>query len=205
MPIVNNPFADMEPTEEAPYGWTVGDDGQPRPKRRRGRRPKTEQPAEVVDMAEQGDSDTPGESPSLDDLGLEADPEPERPRIKPLRLRKTKVKVTPAQRKDIQAKIALLLMAPAGMVARRDPYCGTVLVEQLPPISAALADIACDSAEVVAYFTTTGSGFMKWMNLVLALQPVGEMYWAHHVTGAVGRAERSENEEAFDYHAPAFG
>jgi hypothetical protein len=199
-----NPFADMEPTEDAPFGWTAAPDGTPRPKKRPGKQTGT-----VKSVPEVVDAEPAAEPVPLDELELEKDPEPERHTrgIKGFRLNKPaqKVKVTPAQKRDIQAKIALLLMAPAGMAKRRDPYCGGVVVEQLPDISAALADIACDSPEVVQYFTTTGSGFMKWMNLVLALQPVGEMYWAHHVTGAVGREQLPPEEEAFDYHAPAFG
>ncbi len=130
---------------------------------------------------------------------FEADPEPEweepslgkrlikdafRPRHgkdKP----KPEVKVTAALRKDVQAKTALLLGMGATAWSSRDPHCGTAAMESVPDVSAALADIFCDSPDIVRWFSA-GSGYMKWLNLAAALQPVASAVWGHHIARTEG-------------------
>lgn len=94
------------------------------------------------------------------------------------------VRVTQALRKDVQAKTALLLTMGAGAWQARDEYCGGALMEAAPAVSKALADIFCDSPDIVRWFSA-GTGYMKWLNLAAALQPVASAVWGHHIAHTV--------------------
>ncbi len=97
-----------------------------------------------------------------------------------------KIRVTATTRRDISAKVGMLLLVPGKIWEARDPWCGGAFVTQLPATRDALADIICDSADLVAWFTGPAGGFMKYLSLATALQPVGIMVWAHHVAHSVG-------------------
>jgi hypothetical protein len=150
-----------------------------------------------------------GESSSYADEPetLTQDPEPKRVVEKNIMKasRKT-VKVTPTIRKDIKAKIALMLTLPAGILARRDPICGPVLLQQTPEISDALVDIICDSPDLVQFFTAGGSGYMKWLGLAVAFQPVATVAFQHHVAHSIGVSEEGNpaQEDWSQYAAPEF-
>lgn len=97
------------------------------------------------------------------------------------------VKVTAAVREDITGKVALLLTLPASAWAARDPWCGPVALDVVPGVSDALADIFCGSPDVVAFFTTAGGDYMKWLKLMTALQPLATTYYRHHIGHTIGQ------------------
>lgn len=131
---------------------------------------------------------------------LEQDPAPiaEEPRKRFGRRRRVveqvPVKITAAVRKDVQAKVALFLSIGASAWAGRDPLCGEVALQVVPDTSKALTDILCESPDVVA-FLTRGSAFVKWIALAQALQPLGAVVYAHHVTRTVTLAEDLDPEQ----------
>ena len=90
-------------------------------------------------------------------------------------------RITNAIRGDIDAKVSFALEIPGRLWQARDPVCGSVFVEQRPEISAALTDIICQSADLVAWFTGPGGNFMMVLNLMAACWPVVTMAMAHHV------------------------
>jgi hypothetical protein len=98
-------------------------------------------------------------------------------------------RVTAATRKDIAAKLQLIMFVPGKVWETRDPWCGGMFVHQLPETVDALTDIICDSPDLVAFFTGPAGGFMKYMKLILALQPVGVTAWQHHIAHAIGGPE----------------
>ena len=110
-----------------------------------------------------------------------------------------KIRVTAAIRKDVEAKIRFVLMPSAQLFAMRDPVCGSVAVEQEPEISSAFAEIVCDSPDLVAWFTGPAGGFMKYFRLVMAVQPVLMIGWAHHIAHAV--IDPAEMADQPDYSA----
>lgn len=112
-----------------------------------------------------------------------------------------KIRVTAAIRKDVEAKIRFVLMPGAQLFAMRDPVCGSVAVEQEPEISSAFAEIVCDSPDLVAWFTGPAGGFMKYFRLVMAVQPVLMIGWAHHIAHAVIEPEAMANGQQPDYSA----
>jgi hypothetical protein len=133
--------------------------------------------------------------PVVDDGGPLAPDEPPAP-IPPGPERKGRTgaaKVTATVRKDIYAKISLGLELPGRVWAARDPYCGGAFVVQRPAIADALADIVCDSADLVAWFTGPAGGFMKYLKLAAALQPVAVTVYGHHIAHAIG-AENGQAE-----------
>ena len=97
--------------------------------------------------------------------------------------RKT-TRVTATMQRDVQAKIRMVLM-PAGKLWQvRDPMCGGTFVQQEPDISEALAEIVCDSPDLLNWFTGPAGGYMKYFKLVMAVQPVLLMVWMHHIAHA---------------------
>lgn len=100
-------------------------------------------------------------------------------------------RVTVKIRKDIQAKTALFLSMGGTVWERRDQVCGGTFVEAVPDVSEALTDIFCDSPDIVRWFTAAG-GFMKWLTLAQALQPVLMAIVGHHVTHSIVDGEPAE-------------
>jgi hypothetical protein len=108
-----------------------------------------------------------------------------------------------AVRKDITAKIALMIGLPAGIWATADPYCGTAASAAVPAFSAALADIVVDSVDLVNWFTA-GGNYLKWLTLATTVAPVLQVVWGHHITHTIGVP--AGEQPAFDptyYPAPA--
>ena len=140
-----------------------------------------------------GPSSSNGGPPPPDSTALPVDDsEPVKPlgfpppgKSKPGKTPRGAVRVTAAGRKDVAAKLQLMLFVPGSVWATRDPYCGGTFMHQLPETVDALTDIVCDSADLYAFFTGPGGSFMKYMKLILALQPVGVMAWQHHIAHAI--------------------
>jgi len=104
------------------------------------------------------------------------------------------IRVTVSVRADITAKIAMPLEIGGQIWRARDPLCGSVFLEQRAAVAEALADIVCDSPDLVAWFTGPMGGFMKYLNLGAALWPVLEMIAAHHVYHSVELAPEDAQE-----------
>ena len=110
---------------------------------------------------------------------------------------KSAPKITVGLRGDIAAKISLMLEVPGQVWAVRDPVCGGTFVNQRPDIAAALTDIVCESADLVAFFTGPAGGFMRWLNLAVACYPVASVVMAHHVYHSIeaGEVEQPNYEQ----------
>ena len=90
-------------------------------------------------------------------------------------------KLTAAVRDDIHAKIDFALELPGRLWQARDPVCGGAFIDQRPEISRSLAEIACRSPALAAWFAGSASGFMVYLDLGAALWPVSVAVMAHHV------------------------
>jgi len=102
----------------------------------------------------------------------------------------------------VHAKIRFVLM-PAGRAwASRDPLCGGTFARQEPEISDALAEIVCDSPDLLRWFTGPAGGFMKYFRLLMALEPVALTLWGHHV--AHGQVVLAEGEAQQPPQMPAY-
>jgi hypothetical protein len=106
-----------------------------------------------------------------------------------------RTRVTATMQRDVQAKIRMVLV-PAGRVwAMRDTVCGPVFVEQEPDISEALAEIVCDSPDLLNWFTGPAGGYMKYFKLLMAVQPVLLVLWMHHIAHADQSAEPAQPQQ----------
>jgi hypothetical protein len=99
---------------------------------------------------------------------------------------------TVAIRKDIRGKIAFIAGLQATVWEMRDPWCGKAFKADVPQLSDALTDIICDSPDLVAWFTS-GGNYMKWLNVVTALQGTGMAMWRHHIVHSVGEEHGAGN------------
>jgi hypothetical protein len=146
--------------------------------------------------------ETPAESDGGEEL-LAADPDPgwEQPGLGERMAGAVKgpaagqKKVSAAVKRDVQAKLAMMSKMATGLWKARDPLCGQVAEEAIPDVSEALADILCDSPDIVAWFTS-GGNYMKWLNLLMALQPVLGAVAAHHIMHTVTLEEEPPQDWA---------
>lgn len=92
------------------------------------------------------------------------------------------VKVTATIRKDVRAKVGIVLVPATELWAMRDNVCGAVAVQQEPRISDALATLICDSPELLNWFTGPTGQFMKYFELFMAVLPILMAVRAHHLT-----------------------
>jgi hypothetical protein len=199
MARTQNPYADMPPTEDAPYGFMPDEDGEPRPRKRRPRSSLKERlsadPDDELELKPdlQVVPDEPEEPEHI------PDPEPKRgnarasakPRPKP---------VTMQVRRDIEGKIGMMLGLTAGMLTPLDPYCFGALGQVTPDLARALSDLAVKSPDMVAWFTTSGK-FMDWFSVATILAPVAKTVWQHHFTRTLGH-EEEQLPDGYAYAAP---
>lgn len=162
---------------------------------------------EIPDESQSGNSLGDSASPSgwttvgESDLANAAkDPQPARSRkiqIKP-QPSTARARVTAADKKDMKAKISLMLLPGAALWGRWDEYCGSAFAKVVPQLSEDLADIFADNAEIVAWFAG-GTGWLKYLKLLNTLQPVGEMMWAHHIAKTVGEVKNGTPPTGVDW------
>lgn len=84
--------------------------------------------------------------------------------------------------KDVEGKVAFMLMTTGTAVGLVDQVCSTAILENTPKIAKALTPILCQSPGVVAWFTKT-SNVMLYVNLAMALAPVVMAVASHHLPG----------------------
>jgi len=92
-----------------------------------------------------------------------------------------RIRVTATVRKDVEAKIRFVAVPAGRMWASSDPVCGGTFCQQEPEISSALAEIVCDSPDLLAWFTGPQGKYMKFFNLFMACVPVGMAVYGHHL------------------------
>jgi hypothetical protein len=103
-------------------------------------------------------------------------------------------RVTASDKRDIKAKIAMMLLPGASLWGSVDPFCGTAFAKVVPDLSEDLADILADNAEIVAWFAS-GAGWLKYLKLLSTLQPVAVMVYQHHIAHTVGEVKDDATSE----------
>jgi hypothetical protein len=84
--------------------------------------------------------------------------------------------------KDIEGKVAFMLLTTGNAIGLVDGVCGNAILENSPRIAKSLTPILCQSPGVVAWFTKT-SNVMLYVNLAMALAPVVMTVMSHHLPG----------------------
>ena len=92
--------------------------------------------------------------------------------------------VTKALTGEMEARLALLLSIPASTWALLDPVCGGAAADNLDNIVRKSVPLMIQSPQLVAWFTK-GQTFLLWVDLAIALQPVAQAVYAHHIAGSV--------------------
>jgi hypothetical protein len=129
-------------------------------------------------------SETADEPFTLDDAARETpdDPAPKEQReYKP----KTNVKITAGVRRDVEGKIAFGFTLGAQMWSMADPVCANAFADNAGEIAKKLTPIICQSPEVVRWLTRSGN-FILWMDLAMAMWPVVQVIFAHHIAKTIG-------------------
>jgi hypothetical protein len=102
-------------------------------------------------------------------------------------------RVTAAVRRDVNAKIRFIAVPVCRLWEIRDPVCGGAAVQAEPNASAAFTDIVLQSPDLIAWFTGPAAGFMVYLNLFMAVLPVLQVVYAHHVSHGIKDAEDYAN------------
>lgn len=124
------------------------------------------------------------------------DPEPKtEPEFKP----KTVIKVTASVRRDVEGKLAFAMALSGQMWAMVDTVCATAYLEQTPEIAKKLTPIVCQSPDVVKWLTKS-SNFILWIDLFMAMYPVLQIVFAHHVAKTI-TGEASQNGKRVEPNA----
>jgi hypothetical protein len=113
---------------------------------------------------------------------------------------KTPPRLTAATRADIEAKFGLMLTIPGTVWRARDPVCGGAFMESEPNIRQAGLELILQSPDLISWFTGVGGGFMLYLNLLTALQPVLFTIWAHHIAHSI-ETPGEEQQPARQYAA----
>jgi hypothetical protein len=111
------------------------------------------------------------------------------------------VRVTAGVRKDVNAKLSILLGVPGSVWQARDPLCGGTFMEELPNISAALANFVCESPDMLEWFIGSGGRFMLVLDILASLMPIGTVVMAHHVYHSIEIGAPDEQADAPRYAA----
>jgi len=127
------------------------------------------------------------------------DPEPsDRPETKPPK-EETVVKITAAVRRDVEGKIAFVFGMSGQLWAMADPVCGNAFLSNSPEIAKKLTPIICQSPDVVKWLTKS-SNFILWIDLFMAMWPVAQMIFMHHIAKTIADDIASQNGQA--QHVP---
>ena len=144
------------------------------------------------------DADVPDSPASL----LEPDPEPGAPAPRPrgpLLKPATAGPVTPALKKRISGELEAYIEMMAIPLVFRDEVCGAAVHAQAKPIADAIARILARYPDLAHKFLATGV-LGDWIALGLAVKPVIEAVYAHHVA-----KPQEETDDGADFGAyPAY-
>lgn len=133
-------------------------------------------------------------------------PDPKPIRKGPTKRRQPTTKATAAQRRTVQDALVLMITIPAGILQIRDPLCAAAMLDNAENIAAKAMPLIARSPAALAWFLGSGAPWMDWLGLALALQPVAQTIWSHHVTKTLDHdAEEGYGADFSQYSAPAFG
>ena len=104
--------------------------------------------------------------------------------------------VTTTTRKRIAAELQAYIELAAIPVIVRDPICGDAIHAQAEPCAEAIAGILGRYPDLADKFLATGL-IGDWIKLAMAIKPIFETVWAHHVTKTIG-AEGGPDEPPRD-------
>lgn len=143
---------------------------------------------------------------------LDAEPDdllpPDPPPVRKSKMRSAPApspKTTAGQRKTVKDAWSVLLGAPAGLIAIKDPICGGAAVDQVDALAAALTKVTCRNPAMLAWFVGDAAPWMDWLAVVMAVRPIVSTVWGHHVSHSLGQEDETDDTDYSLYTAPQFG
>ena len=196
--VYDNPDSPPPPdAKTAPYGyvwrrnagWQVAR-RRPKPGTRRAGLPAGTEPGTPADSERPASPTSGPDGPGREDPapGWQAasqpggeGPGPDNPRLGPGH-GKVNYGDVPQQVKDDIAGLAGLVATPIlSLLQSLDPYCGTVLAQNLEPVVDAALPLICRSQRIVDYFARDQADWLLWGKLAMALKPVAQAIAEHHI------------------------
>jgi hypothetical protein len=111
------------------------------------------------------------------------------------------VRIPPHVRKEITETVdAYVEILTAGW-SLTDDYCSSVMDEQRPEVVERIVKIICKHPAWVRALQE-GDGLKDWFLLAVALKPVGQALWLHHVSKEVAD---NDQQDVTRYAAPPIG
>lgn len=95
--------------------------------------------------------------------------------------------VTKTVQLDVQGKLAFFLGMGASTWEMMDPICGKVAADRADLLAKKLTPLVCKSPGMVEFFTAKGGGYMEWIDAFIALWPILECVYAHHLSKSRGQ------------------
>ena len=132
--------------------------------------------------------------PEMKQFEQQFDPEPAHMKPAAARRRKAPPRVTAKVKDDLTASVGLVGMLVLPPLVAKDPYCGGALADNFQSIADAVVPLLCKSSTVVGFFTDTGSDFMLWFKLGMALTPVAMAVGRHHLLKSVEIQQDEQGE-----------
>lgn len=107
--------------------------------------------------------------------------------------------VTKAVAMDVQGKLAFFLGMITSTWEMMDPTCGAVASARADLIAKKMTPLICRSPQLVEFFTARGGGFMEWLDFGIAIWPVLETVYAHHLGKSRGQKPTVDATAPPDY------
>jgi hypothetical protein len=147
-----------------------------------------------VDNPDTGFAEQPQEPESLTiDLAAELTPDDPEPRDTEGTKPKTTMRITPSIRRDVEGKLTFAMALGGQVWIMADPYCGNTFVENTDNIAKKLTPIICQSPDVVKWLTKS-SNFILYIDLFMAMWPVLQMIFAHHIAKSMRVDENTPSQ-----------
>lgn len=134
---------------------------------------------------------------SLEDAANLTPDDPEPRDVPEVKVKAAAIKITAAVRRDVEGKLAFAFGMSGQLWVLADPICGNAFMDHSGEIAKKLTPIICQSPDVVKWLTKS-SNFILWIDLFMAIWPVAQIIFAHHIAKSL----RMEEPQAANGQAP---
>lgn len=129
-----------------------------------------------------------GHKARFDADNIGADPDPS---DGPAKRTYTRRSVSAKVQREIQETIEAYLGVIATGFAVKDPICGSVALDHVPNIAAKAAPLLARNAKIAEYLTKS-SNFKEVLDLALAILPLAQVVYAHHMAHTISTGQNEE-------------
>lgn len=135
-----------------------------------------------------------GHKARMDANNVGADPDPSDPGSRTSYSRRA---VTARVQKEIQETVEAYLGIAATGFAMKDPICGGVALDIVPNVAEKAVPLLSRNPKIVAYLTK-GNNFKEVMDFALAVLPLVQVVYAHHMAHSIKMGAEQEAVPNYD-------